>query len=202
MLPFPGSLLFFGRARRYLRLGKQLPGAVQIPLLHSLHRHEAPWGIRIPQSGWLHEARPGATAAARGFRPHCAAHSAARTAGPASIATRTNWPTIEANEDKLAHVLFSAAPDDMGLYGKPMARNAQIWTEDFRLLLDGPRATAAELARAAERLAAGGLFGYRLFYPPMRVGRHEVFWHRPLVAYLAPRRPAGRRCCPTPRWAI
>ena len=75
----------------------------------------------------------------------------------------------------------------MGLYGKPMARNAQIWTDDFRLLLDGPRATAAELRRAAERLAGGGLFGYRLFYPPMQVGRHEVFWHRPLVAYLDPR---------------
>ena len=64
---------------------------------------------------------------------------------------------IAANEDKLAHVLFSAAPGDVGLYGKPMARNAQIWTDDFRLLLDGPRATAAELTRggrAAGRRAA------------------------------------------------
>ena len=34
----------------------------------------------------------------------------------------------------------------------------------------------------------GGLFGYRFLFPPMRVGRHEVYWHRPLVAYLTPDR--------------
>ena len=28
------------------------------------------------------------------------------------------------------HVLFSTVPDDLGLYGKPMARNVQIWTDD------------------------------------------------------------------------
>ena len=35
----------------------------------------------------------------------------------------------------------------------------------------------------ADRLAAGGLFGYRMIYPAMRVGEHEVYWHRPLVAF-------------------
>ena len=30
---------------------------------------------------------------------------------------------------------------------------------------------------------AGGLFGYRFLFPAMRVGQHEVIWHRPLVAY-------------------
>ncbi len=34
-------------------------------------------------------------------------------------------------------------------------------------------------------MADGGLFGYRFYYPPMRVGRHGVFWQRPLVAYLS-----------------
>ena len=58
LLPFPGSLAFLARTP-YLKLQKELPLAVQIPLLHSLQRHEAPWGIRIPQSGWMHEARPG-----------------------------------------------------------------------------------------------------------------------------------------------
>ena len=33
-----------------------------------------------------------------------------------------------------------------------------------------------------QQLAAGGLFGYRMVFPAMRVGRHEVYWHRPLVA--------------------
>ena len=67
LLPFPGSLAFFG-APPYLKLQKELPQAVQIPLLHSLQRHEAPWGIRIPQSGWMHEAPPGDNPAPR-FRP-------------------------------------------------------------------------------------------------------------------------------------
>ena len=31
----------------------------------------------------------------------------------------------------MAHVLFSAEPEDIGLYGKPMARNAQIWTHRY-----------------------------------------------------------------------
>jgi hypothetical protein len=29
----------------------------------------------------------------------------------------------------------------------------------------------------------GGLFGYRFVFPAMRVGKHEVYWHRPLVAF-------------------
>ena len=34
-------------------------------------------------------------------------------------------------------------------------------------------------------LEEGGLFGYRFQYPAMRVGRHEVYWQRPLVAWLS-----------------
>ena len=169
----------------YLKLEKELPHAVQIPLLHSLYRHEAPWGIRIPQSGWMHEAPPGGPPPHADFGPIRGTFR--RTHRWARVHRHEDeLATISANEDKLAHVLFSAAPGDVGLYGKPMARNAQLWTDQFQLLLDGPRATAAELRRAAERLADGGLFGYRLFYPPMQVGRHEVYWHRPLVAYLDP----------------
>ena len=59
-------------------------------------------------------------------------------------------------------------------------------THEFRAVLDGPRSDAAQLARAAERLATGGTFGYRLLYPPMQLGRYEVFWHRPLAAFFAP----------------
>jgi hypothetical protein len=89
------------------------------------------------------------------------------------------------DEDRVAHVLFSTAADDVGLYGKPMARNAQVWTRDCELLLDGPNATSKQLAEAAERVAQGGMFGYRFYYPPMHVGQHKAFWQRPLVAYLS-----------------
>ena len=182
LLPFPGSLLFWGAAF-YLALEQQLPLAIQIPLLHSLERHEAPLGIRIPQSGALHEPRPD--------KPLEPGHQ-----GPLrSTFKRTHrWARVHryedelactTNEDRVAHVLFSEAADDLGLYGKPMARNAQIWTHDFRLLLNGPRATRDQLRKAAREMADGGLFGYRFFYPPMQVGRHAVYWQRPLVAFRA-----------------
>src|ERR1700737_2528854 len=54
LIPFPGSLLFWG-SQDYIALQRELPMATQIPLLHSTHRHESAGGIRVPQSGWLHE---------------------------------------------------------------------------------------------------------------------------------------------------
>jgi hypothetical protein len=183
LLPFPGSLVFFG-APPYFQLRKELPTALQIPLLHSLHRHEAPWGIRIPQSGWLHEATPGGPPPDENYGPLRGTFR--RTHRWERMHRHQDVLAVEASEDKLAHVLMSPAAEDVGLYGKPMARNSQIWTDQFRLLLDGPRAAPADLARAAARLAQGGLFGYRFLYPPMRVGHNEVYWHRPLVAYLDP----------------
>jgi hypothetical protein len=183
LLPFPGSLAFFGTPA-YLALGRELPLAVQIPLLHSLHRHEAPWGIRIPQSGWLHEPSADSPAPHADYGPLRSSYQ--RTHRWARVHRHQDELSVTTREDKLAHVLFSARPDDVGLYDKPMARNAQIWTHAFRPLLDGPRAAPAELAAAAKSLAAGGLFGYRMFYPAMRVGRHEVYWQRPLVACFSP----------------
>ena len=56
----------------------------------------------------------------------------------------------------MTHVLLSTAPDDISLYNKPMARNAQIWSHEYELLLDGPRATPGDFQHVADRLAAGG----------------------------------------------
>ena len=73
----------------------------------------------------------------------------------------------------------------------------RLWTTDHRLLLDGPRATPAEIERALHTVNAGNLFGYRFQYPPMRVGLHEVYWHRPLVAFQDVRSgqaPGSARC--------
>src|SRR5215207_8506599 len=87
----------------------------------------------------------------------------------------------------MVRVLFGTAPDELHLYDKPQARNAQLWTAAGRLVLDGPRATPAGLRAARAAVEAGGLFGYRFLYPAMRVGRHEVYWHRVLAAYRGPR---------------
>jgi hypothetical protein len=184
LLPFPGSLVYWG-APPYLKMAKELPLAMQIPLLHSIERHEAPHGIRVPQSGWMHEPREGNME----FEPH---HGPLRN----TFHRTHRWARIHRHEDELAavhvgdkvdrvaHVLFSAAPDDVGLYGKPMARNAQVWTIDCDLLLDGPPADRRELFAAAGEVCRGGTYGYRFLYPAMRVGQHELYWHRPLVAWL------------------
>jgi hypothetical protein len=182
LLPFPGSLVFWG-APPYLRLQHELPCALQIPLLNLIGRHEGWHGIRIPQSGWMHEHRPG--------RPeHDDRHGPLRNTYQRThrwekIHRHESELSLDVEEDKLAHVLFSALADDCGLYGKPMARNSQAWTSDMHLLLDGPRASRADIERTIHAVTEGGNFGYRFQFPAMRVGRHEVFWQRPLVAYLS-----------------
>ena len=179
LLPSPISLVFWGMPP-YLRLQEQLPLGIQSALLPLLARHEGP-GIRIPQSGWLHEPRrDGQTAE---IQAELLLNQYKRT---------HRWDRVRRDEDAVAqstHIstvtdtLFSAELNDMGLYGKPMARNSQIWTEDAQLLLDGPKASRADIDRAAASILEGGLFHYRFQFPAMRVGNHEVYWQRPLVAY-------------------
>jgi hypothetical protein len=182
LLPFPGSLAFWG-APGYVQLQRELATANQIPLQHMVERHEAPYGLRVPQSGWFHVPGPDHPAPHGDFGP--IRHMFRRT---------HRWERVHLHEDDLAkpgredhvvHVLFSTAPDDVGLYGKPMARNCQVWTQDHRLLLDGPKATRKQIETALQRIERGGMFGYRFQYPPMQVGAYQVYWHRPLVAYLS-----------------
>ena len=182
LLPSPLSLVFWGMPP-YQRFREQLPFGVQTALMPLLARHEGP-GIRIPQSGWLREPRrDGRTAEIE-------------EALLLNVYKRTHrWNRVRRDEDAVAHsthvstisdALFSAKLDDMDLYGKPMARNSQIWTENGQLLLDGPNATRADIDRAAAMVLEGGLFHYRFQYPAMRVGRYEVYWQRPLAAYWSP----------------
>jgi hypothetical protein len=181
LLPHPASLIFFEHPG-YRRLAESLPRARQIPLLHLYPRTEGGYTLRIPQSGWLDEV-DAATAPAhrhkivrRAVRTH-RWQRAQRDAGLAGDGAYT---------DDVSTVLFSSDADDLGLYGKPMARNAQVWREDYQLLLDGPNADVLEIENAAGAVDRGGRFGYRFFYPPMRSGARELFWHLPLVARLAP----------------
>ncbi len=183
LLPFPGSLIFWG-VSHYATLCRQLPLARQIGLLTLFERQENPFGLRVPQSGWLHEPPPGQSA--RDFRDRHIRATYQRTHRWNRTHRHQDELDVLDSEDKVAHVLFSTAGEQLGLYDKPMARNAQIWTADDKLLLDGPRATPADIKRAALHLAEGGLFGYRFLFPAMRLGRHELYWHRPLVAYLSP----------------
>jgi hypothetical protein len=181
LLPFPGSLLFWG-VPMYQRLRQELPLAIQIALLNQVHRHEAAHGLRVPQAGWLHEPRGVETQPPDHHGP--VRNTFRRTHRTARV--RRDSPDealVTGREDRMAHVLFDTS-EAIGLYGKPMARNAQLWSEGCRLILDGPPAGRAEIDRAAEAVRQGGLFGYRFVFPAVRVGGYEVYWHRPLAAYL------------------
>jgi hypothetical protein len=175
IVPTPASLVFFHH-RRYRALADELPRATQIPLLQQLPRCEDRDAIRIPQSGWWNGGPPGDARDRHHVVPNIA-----RTHRWQRCARDVGIPET-AFHDKVLTALFSTDPDVIGLYNKPMARNAQIWTEDYRLLLDGPTADAAAIARAERAVRAGGWFGYRMYFPPMRAGLRELFWHVPVIA--------------------
>jgi hypothetical protein len=182
LLPFPGSLVFWGMST-YLKLQKKLPLAIQIPLLRLVARHRGVGSLRVTQSGWIHEPTPGQ-----------ANHEMNHELVVNHFHRTHRWERIHRHQDelnsdpklaKMAKVLFSTELDQIGLYDKPLARNSNLWSRDFDLLLDGPKATKKEIIQAEETILKGGLFGYRFYYPPMQVGYHQVFWHRPLVAYVS-----------------
>jgi hypothetical protein len=179
LLPFPGSLVVWGVERARQAFSK-FPLALQIPLLANVNRHESPIGIRVPQAGLLHHQN-----AEEPDRDRLADHlrnTYKRTHRWEKV-LRDQDQALVGKEEPLVHVLFSTAGDDLELYGKPMARNVQIWTEQAEPVLDGPRAAPADIQRALQTIKEGGVFGYRFIFPAMRVGKHEVYWHRPLVAY-------------------
>src|SRR4029079_19740523 len=109
LLPFPGSLVFWGvgRARQ---IYPQLPLGLQIPLLANVNRHESPIGIRVPQGGVLQQ-------------PTADRPAYENTSGQMRNAYRRThrWEKVLRDEDELAQagkessvvkVLFSTLPDD------------------------------------------------------------------------------------------
>jgi hypothetical protein len=195
LLPFPGSLVFWGVERARL-LSKQLPLALQIPLLANVNRYEAPIGIRVPQAGVFLQK----SAKVSDYEsPAGHLRNTYKRTNRWQRITRDQEEALPGEEAYLTGVLFSTTPDDLGLYGKPMARNVQIWDREAKLILDGPQATSADIKRAYKTVRQGGVFGYRFQFPAMRVGDHEVYWHRPVVAFrnkegdpvLVPEAPLG-----------
>src|SRR5450755_1001546 len=178
LVPSPATLVFFEHPG-YRTLAGELPRAMQIPLLHVFPRVEGSCAIRIPQSGWLDESD---SVTGEGPDRHRVVSHVTRTHRWQRVARDAGIHGDGMYTDKVSVALFSTEPSAVGLYDKPIARNSQIWTEDYALLLDGPRADRAAISRAAGVVDAGGRFGYRMYYPPMRAGTRELFWHLPLVA--------------------
>ncbi len=180
LLPFPGSLVFWGMPH-YIKLKKELPFAQQIPLLKLVARHSGNGGIRVPQSGWIHEPHPDVKHDE--FHHQLVNNTYHRT---------HRWQRVHKHEDELLQqpridniikVLFSTDLDTIGLYDKPLARNCQLWSRDFNLIIDEPKAKRSDILKAEATITKGGLFGYRFLFPPMRAGMHEIYWHRPVVAF-------------------
>jgi len=180
LLPFPGSLVFWG-VPVYARLQQEMPMAMQLPLQRLAARRGGPEGIKVPQSGWFFES--GEDFQTPQVQDKLLLNRYQRTSRWDRARRYENEVVLSTIENSIAQVLFGTKLDEMGLYGKPMARNSQLWTQDAHLLLDGPNATRDELAEAARAVARGGAFRYRFQFPAMRVGRHEVYWQRPLAAY-------------------
>ena len=183
LLPFPGSLVFWG-SPLYRHLCHELPFATQILLLQAVTRHEHKTGIRVPQSGWLHRPRHDSATHDEGLGK---LQSTFKRSHRWQRVLRSDDVTAFAREDHIHTVLFSTHPDDVGLYGKPMARNAQIWSSAFQGVLHGPTADGNAIRGAIEAMEKGGSFGYRFFYPPMQAGRFALMWHRPLIAFRDPK---------------
>jgi hypothetical protein len=180
LLPFPGSLVFWGMPG-YLRLKHEHPVTAQIPLLNLVARNRGIGGLRVTQSGWLHEPHPDTNNII--INQNLVQDTYHRT---------NRWQRVHRYQDELNEVahkirlikaLFSTESDAMGLYNKPLACNSQLWNRKFELLLDGPKASRRKITEVEKIFANGGLFGYRFFYPPMRVGEHDIYLHRPLVAF-------------------
>ncbi len=181
LIPFPGSLVFWGMPG-YMRLKKELPVAAQLPLHNLVARNRGIGGLRVTQSGWFHESHPGSNDLI--INENLIHDSYHRTHRWQRIHRYQDELNEAAHKVKMIKALFSTEPDAMGLYDKPLACNSQLWTHKFELLLDGPKAEKRKIADVEKILLAGGLFGYRFFYPPMRVGEHEIYLHRPLVAFV------------------
>lgn len=85
-------------------------------------------------------------------------------------------------------LIFDAIPEVIGLYGKPVARNTQIWSET-EWVLNGPTAGMEQIEEARDKVsrARQGQYAYREYFPPLQVNGFDLRWYRPLVAWQFPK---------------
>src|SRR5439155_16328237 len=133
-----------------VQLQRGPPLATQIPPLPLVTRRAGWLGLRVPQSGWLHEPRAGEEKPDEHVGP--VRNTYKRNHRWARMFRHEDDLAVMAREEKLTHVLFSTMPNDLGLYGKPMARNVQLWTHEYHRLLDCPSATSADIGESVDAL--------------------------------------------------
>ena len=184
LLPCPGSLVFWGMPN-YDKLTKAFAEAGQIPLINLVARNQGIESLRSAQDGWFQEPRPDNVK--HEINAELIIDSFHRTHRWQKIHRYQDELNQQVKNVKIARALFSTDAEALDLYDKPLARNCQLWDDDFNLLLDGPRADRQKIHETEKRILQGGLFGYRFFYPPMKTGWYRIYWHRPLIAFLPPR---------------
>ena len=153
LLPFPGQPGVLGCAAVLAIAATNCPWPCRFRCCTCSRGTSSRYSLRVPQSGWMHEPHPDHPEPDPDRLP--LRNTYRRTHRWARLHRHEDELAVADGEDRVAHVLFSTAADDVGLYGKPMARNAQIWTHDFRLLLDGPRADGEALGAGRRGVARG-----------------------------------------------
>ena len=106
LIPFPGSLCFWG-IPGYVQMQRELLTANQIPLLHLVERHEAPYGLRVPQAGWIRVPTPDHPSPHEDFGP--VRNTFQRTHRWARVHRYDDELSIPGRLDQIVHVLFSTA---------------------------------------------------------------------------------------------
>jgi len=114
LLPFPGSLLFWG-VPGYRQMQSELFMSNQISLLNLVERHEAPYGLRVPQSGWIHIPSPSNPSPHEDFGPLRSTFQ--RTHRGTKVDRHEDELALPGRLDHILHVLFSTDSDDLELYG-------------------------------------------------------------------------------------
>lgn len=167
VVPHPLSLIFQG-SPIYRSIAERWPEAQEIPLLFEFSK--SPRGpLRVLNTGPLAKPRPDSSNPRR-FRFQ-------------KVTRENSVSTYD--------LLFNTSEILLGLYGKPLAKNSQLWKVtgySGELILNGPRATAADIETAKALLHSTPHRTYfRDYFPAIKTHGYELKWVRPVVSVWNPR---------------